>query len=223
MTKQLDFLYIATVSSKDADTAHRFHKRMAKTADSHLWGRNEEYIKKLIDDGCLFGLWIGAGKKLVALCYVALSKTKSSWEIGGMVVDDTLKQRKIGSILVRFALAHTIVHAEPWEHDQKLIAHVHEGNEEPRRLIDKLGFQYTKTVEIPESENPPATMKRNAVGKVVGDEFEFPPAASKALSTWFHDDLNELMQQLKIEFGFIPGYDLEAFKTALQEIADRYR
>ena len=218
MTKQLD-LYIATVGIKDAKTAYRFHERTAKTSDSHLWGRDESQINKLIEDGCLFGLWIGLGKKLVALCYVAPSKNEKSWEIGGMVVDETLKQRRIGSILVRFALAYTIVYHQPWESDQKLIAHVHEGNYEPRRLIDKLGFKYIKQAEFP---NPPKEMKRNAAGKVIGDEFEFPPAASKKLAAWFHEDLDQLMQQSIIEFGFTPEYNLATFKTALQDISDAY-
>ena len=221
MIKQLDFLYIATVASKDADMAFRFHEKMATTSDSHLVERDEDDFKDLIENGYVFGLWIGLGEKLVALCYVAPSKhDEKSWEIGGMVVDDTLKQRRMGSLLVRFALAHTIVFQQPWENNQRLIAHVQEGNKDPRRLIDSLGFHYVKKVEL---ANPPKSMKRNAEGKVVGDEFELPPAASKALASWFHQELDQLMKQLNVEFGLNPEYDLETLKAALVDIANKYR
>jgi|ERR1041385_1863620 GNAT superfamily N-acetyltransferase len=220
MAEQLESLYIATVASKDAELAYRFHERIAKTEGSHLWARTEDEIKNLIADGSLFGLWVGEEKQLVGLCYATLADNESSWEIGGLTVDDAVKKRGIGSILLRFTLAHTIVYQLPWNNGQTLIAHVHEVNDDPRGIINKLGFKHLRRFEVPESANPPKWMKRNAEGKVVGDEFEFPPEGLNALTAWFHEDLEKMMQQRAVEFGFGYAFNLDDFKADLREISD---
>ena len=222
MTEQLDFLYITIVTSKDAEAAYRFHQRMAANPDSHLWAKTEDEIKTLIEDGTLFGAWMGTDKKLVALCYVTLSDNERNWEIGGLAIDDAVKRRKIGSLLLRFAIAYTLVYDTPWNNGQKLIAHVHQGNQDPRGLIDKLGFRYLRTVEVSESDNPPKWMERNSEGKVVGDEFEFPPSSSKLLIKWFDEELDQFMQQVNVEFGFGYAYNLDDLKCDLREISEAH-
>ena len=220
MLDQLQYLYIATVASKDAEAAYRLHDKISKTDDSHLWARTETEIENLTADGCLFGVWVGEERQLVALCYAALADNELSWEIGGLTVDGAVKRLGLASILLRFTLAHTIVHHEPWKYGQKLIAHVHNDNHSPRGLIKNLGFQYVRTSEVLESDNPPKWMKRNDEGKVIGDEFEFPPAALPALTDWFFDDLEKLMQQVSIEFGFGYAFNLDDFKADLREISE---
>lgn len=220
MAEQLESLYIANVTSKNAEAAYRFHEKITRAEDSHLWARTEVEIKDLIADGCLFGLWVGEEKQLVALCYATLADNELSWEIGGLTVDDTMKRRGVGSILLRFTLAHTVVYQQPWNNGQTLIAHVHEVNDDPRGIINKLGFKHLRRFEVPESANPPKWMKRNAEGKVVGDEFEFPPEAVKTLTAWFHEDLDKLMQQTTMEFGFGYAFNLDDFKADLREISD---
>ena len=217
MAEQLDYLYIAHVTPGERESAYRLHERMATTPDSHLWARTEAEIKTLIDEYSLFGAWVGSDKRLVAICYVTLSDNELSWEIGGMTVDDSVRGLGIGTILFRFVLAHTIVYQEPWVNGQKLLVHIHEGNREPRVLIERLGFQYIKTFEVPESSNPPKWMKRNAQGRVMGEEFEFSAAASKALSDWFYDDLDQLMKQGKLEFGLGDAYRLNDYEYSLDD------
>lgn len=219
MTEKPASLYLANITSKDTEAAYWFHQKIANNENSHLWARTEVEIKALIADGCLFGLWFGEEKRLVALCYATLADNELSWEIGGLTVDDTMKRRGVGTLLLMFALAHTVVYQQPWNNGQTVIAHVHEGNENPRGIINKLGFQHLRRFEVPESANPPRWMKRNAEGKVVGDEFEFPPAALGTLTTWFHEDLDKLMEQTPLEFGFGYAFNLDDFKADLKEIS----
>jgi len=222
MTDQLDFLFLSTVTSKDTEVAFRFHERMATNPDCHLWARREDQIKELIADGTLFGAWIGTDKKLVALCYAALSNNAENWEIGGMAVDASVKRRRIGTVLLQFALAYMIVHEEPWKNGQKLVAHVHESNKDPRDMMVELGFKHVGSIEVSECENPPKWMKRNSDGKVIGDQFEFPPESSKRLIAWFDDELDQLMKELSVEFGFGYAYNLDDFKADLREISEGF-
>ena len=222
MTEQLDFLYLAKVTRKDAEVAYRFHERMAANPDSHLWARPEHQIKELVDDGCVFGAWIGTDRKLVALCYVALSDNEENWEIGGMAVDDTVKRRRIGTVLLQFALAYMIVQEKPWTNSQRFLAHVHESNQDPRAMMEKLGFQYVGPVEVSECENPPKWMKRNAAGKIIGDQYEFPPPSSKRIVAWFDEELDQYMKEVNVEFGLGYAYNLDDFKSDLREISEAY-
>src|SRR5690348_8282394 len=114
MTEELESLYVANVTSSEAEAAYRFHQNIANTENSHLWARSEAQIKALIADGCLFGVWVGQEKRLVALCYATLADNELSWEIGGLTVDDNMKRRGVGTLLLRFTLAHTIVYQQPW-------------------------------------------------------------------------------------------------------------
>ena len=224
MTEQRDILFLAKVTRKDAEVAYHFHERMAANPDSHLWARSEHQIKKLIKDGCVFGAWMGTDKKLVALCYVALSDNEENWEIGGMAVDDTVKRRKIGTVLLQFALAYMIVHEEPWntKNNQRVIAHVHESNQDPRSMMEKLGFRAVGSVEVSECENPPKWMKRNTAGKIIGHQYEFPPASSKRLAAWFDEELDQYMKEVNVEFGFGYAFNLDDFKADLREISESF-
>ena len=85
-----------------------------------------------------------------------------------------------------------------------------------------LGFRYLRTVEVSESDNPPKWMERNSEGKVVGDEFEFPPSSSKLLIKWFDEELDQFMQQVNVEFGFGYAYNLDDLKSDLREISEAH-
>jgi GNAT superfamily N-acetyltransferase len=219
MAQLPDSLYIANLTSRDAEVAYDFHQRIAAAQYSYLWARTEVEIKALISDGSLFGVWCGKDRQLVALCYSTLAENELTWEIGGLAVDDTVKNRGIGTILLQFTLAHTVVYQQPWNNGQKVIAHVHEVNDDPRGIIEKRGFRFVKRFEVPESANPPKWMKRNVEGKVVGDEFEFPPEALQGLIGWFDEDLARLMQQMTLDFGFGYSFNLDDFKSDLREIS----
>ena len=98
---------IAQVRSVEAAEAFAFHKTKAKS-DSHIWPRTTEQLQQYIDDGCLFGIWRENPNEFVAQAYMMLED--SVWEFGGLLVDGAVRNFGIGSILSRFALAHTMVY-----------------------------------------------------------------------------------------------------------------
>jgi RimJ/RimL family protein N-acetyltransferase len=209
------------VSSKFAADAFSFHQ-LISSSNEHIWPRTEEQIKRYAESGELFAVRIASTQEFVGLCYVTLDET-NQWEVGGVTVADEVQKFHLGSVLVRFALAHTIAYQRPWHYGQKIIAHVHEDNQKPRNLLTRIGFEFAKKVEVP-GDVAPATMKRNAEGKVCGDEFEFLPNAVVGLQGWF-----ELDSSLMLADGHTPAIfenppgGLESIRESLREAADELR
>jgi GNAT superfamily N-acetyltransferase len=75
----------------------------------------------------------------VGLVYAILDVGAATWEVGGLAVAESSQGLGIGTLLMRFALAHTIVYEQPWQNGQELITHVHEANMDPRRILKRLG------------------------------------------------------------------------------------
>jgi GNAT superfamily N-acetyltransferase len=205
---------LATVSSRHAAAAYQFHKKIAET-NAHIWPREERQIEEMAHEGALFGLWCGG--VIVALVYATREEGSSVWEVGGLTVDKIHQKRGFGTLLVRFALAHTLAFQEPWRYGQEIVAHVHEANDEPRRLLTNLGFERSRSVTIPGTDAP-ASMRRDAQGNVVGDEFTLPRNAIHSLARWFRDDFDKVAHDegLVIDLG---KASLETLRTALEAIA----
>jgi hypothetical protein len=119
----------------------------------------------------------------VGLCYVHLDESKSEWELGGIIIGDSVRKLGLGSVLARLALCHVIATQRPWKYGQKIIAHVHEANPKPRNMLAAVGFKPDGQEVYEDSEAPPS-LARNSDGKVVGDKFHFPPESLIGLVEW---------------------------------------
>ena len=214
MGERLSFR-VAKVISSDAADAFRFHKAVAAD-NSHIWPRTEAQIQEYTNDGCLFGVWRTDNDELVALVYVVLDG--NTWELGGLTVDGSVQKGGIGTTLARFALAHTMAYEQPWEYGQELIAYVHEANQDPRNLLDRLGFKFVERIEIPD-DDAPASMKRNTAGKLVGDKFHFTQEGLQKLSHWFNEEFNGTLRSSNtaVKFDLGPS-SFEYLKQALREM-----
>ena len=213
MTQDLTAFWLANITPEWARDAYRFHKSTAEN-DPHIWPRTEDQIRTFIEDGSLFGAW--REDKLVALCYAAFSEKENVWEIGGLTVDPSVRAQGIGTILVRFTLAHTLVYNQPWANGQEIVSHVHEDNNKPRGILDKVGFKYSRPVELLDDEAP-RSMKRNSEGKVVGHEFEYTPEGLKSLAEWFKQDFDKLNIEFKLGLA-----NVDHVRAALDEMASQY-
>jgi ribosomal protein S18 acetylase RimI-like enzyme len=203
------------VSSREAKDAFNFHQSIS-SSDEHIWPRNQEQIEQFCNDGELFGVRKASSGEYVGLCYVHLDKDHE-WEFGGLTVLEAARGLQLGSVLTNFALAHTIANQRPWTYGQEIIAHVHEANQKPRNLLQRVGFQRIDTVTVPR-ENAPASMKRNADGNIVGDKFQFPRKSLGQLATWFDKEFNGTLGDgvTKAIFEVRPG-GLDNLKEALRE------
>jgi FR47-like protein len=203
---------ISRVSSAEATEAFRFHKTKAES-DSHIWPRTTDQLQRYLDNGCLFGGWRSDTNDLVALVYMALEDT--TWELGGLLVDSSVRKLGFGSILASFALAHTMVYEQPWANGQEIIAHVHEANDAPRNLLVRLGFVFDRKIEAP--ADAPASMKRNAEGKVTGDLFRFTKEGLQLLSQRFNEKYDGTTADGKMLIVFDLGpASIDDLRRALQ-------
>ncbi len=211
MVQDLTAFCLAAVTPEFFRDAYKFHKAVSEN-DPFIYPRTEEQVKTFIDDGSLFAAW--SQGEIIGICYAALDEKEKIWEIGGLAVDPSVQGQGIGTILMAFALAHTIVYGQPFLNRQSIISHVHEENDKPRRIMDKIGFKYTKPVELEDHEAPPS-MKRNAEGNVIGDEFEFTPEGLKSLAEWFiKQDFDKLNIEFKMDLA-----NIDHVRTTLDELA----
>jgi GNAT superfamily N-acetyltransferase len=207
------------VTSGLAVTAFEFHNSIA-SHNEHIWPRNEEQIRQYAQDGYLFAVRMARTDEFVGLCYV-IPGDSTCWEVGGLAVADEARKFHLGSVLVRFALAHTIAYQSPWRYGQKIIAHVHESNEKPRNLLKLLGFEFSKPVQV-SGKDAPASMKRNSEGNVCGDEFDLPRKAVIELQEWFERDTAVMLADGETVSIFdVPPGGLDGLRESLrEEVAD---
>jgi GNAT superfamily N-acetyltransferase len=211
------------VPSSDAETAFAFHKQIA-TNNSHIWPRDHDYIKQLAEDDCLYGVRRGESGEYVALCYAVLDETQHEWELGGLVVEPSVQKLGIAAVLARFALANTMVFEQPWSTGDEIIAYVHEANDDPRKLLGKLGFRHAGTIEVPSGVAPPG-MKRNADGNLVGDKFIFTIEGLEQLSKWFDKEFDGTLDHGKAtaQIRLNSLMSVEQLKESLRDLANRRR
>ena len=177
----------AQVPSTAAENAFEFHRNFA-SKDPHIHPRIESEIMEFAQSGHLFGVRRKNPNEFVGLCYVVQDSAESNWQLGGLTV--TLQKEGIGELLVRFALAHTIVYGvllQEGKWVQKIIAYVRKDNHAPRRLLTSLGFEHSGT-DVFSHEDAPAWMERNRErGNFVFDEFTFTHVGLRQLAAWFSE------------------------------------
>lgn len=151
----------------------------------------------------MFGAVVTGTIQFVALCYVALDSNEKEFELGGLVTDPALHGLGLGTFLARFALAHTLAFQRPWNYGQTVIAHVHEANDEPRRILEHLGFGFPSKVEVPDAIAPPS-MRKNEEGKLIGHKFVLQSRAANTLGTWletFNGKLGKTEAEAILDLG----------------------
>jgi hypothetical protein len=180
------FLF-AQVPSTAAEDAFEFHQAFA-SKDPHIHPRIVSEIEQFAQSGHLFGVRRKNTNEFVGLCYVVQASAESNWQLGGLTV--TIQKEGIGELLVRFALAHTIVYGvllQEGKWVQKIMAYVRNDNYAPRRLLRSLGFGHSGT-DVISHENAPAWMERNReLGNIVFDEYTFTLDGVRKLATWFSE------------------------------------
>lgn len=148
-------LRVSAVPLNQADEAFAFHLTVAQT-DEHIWPRTSQDLQHFAEEGLLFGARRAdtTTQELVALCYVK-REGESEYEIGGLAVASEFQKIGIGTLLIRFALAHVIVYESPLQNQESIVAFVHESNNSPRGLLKILGFEQTGSpVEVPGATAP---------------------------------------------------------------------
>lgn len=161
-----------------------FHQRRLT---EHLWPRTRAEFKALTEANALYqALETTAGdERLVGLCYISpgvepLLPGTERHEFGGFYVEDSCRGCGVATALGKLAISNQFAFDPP---RGRLVAHVHESNELPRRVLTRLGF-FRNGEETPPPDAAPKMMRRNARGEVVGHLYEFDRAALIAFADW---------------------------------------
>lgn len=172
---------------EQAPEAHEFHEEYIS---EYLWPKTQEHFEALAESGGLFRVLDAATGTMVGVCYIDEGTEPDGgsqrWEFGGIFVNSEYRKYGIGSTLGKICISnHLVMNAT--DDDARLIAHVHEFNEAPRRMLtQQLGF-VENGQETPPDEVAPPNMKRNDEGHVVGDLFEFRRSVFDDFADFFEE------------------------------------
>jgi len=226
MVTQTFTVSIAIARHEDVAAVHKFHQNQA---NEFIWPRTTDELYQLADVGSLFiALASDAStndEHIVGMCYVKEGEEPKGgrrWEFGGICVSDEFQGYGLGSAMGLLAISSHYIH-EPPQKEERLIAHVHEDNSLPRRMLEaQLGFVQVGQ-EIPPSEVAPPELQRNAEGQVVGDLYEFRTSSLDAFADWletFEDQIEgkrgDVTTKLNLRFF---KENLDAAIEALRDIA----
>jgi RimJ/RimL family protein N-acetyltransferase len=211
----------------DAERIHEFHREFNTV---HIWPKTLEDFEELAELECLFGIEDCSTNDIVGVGYVAPGKSPtgdSRWEVGGLFVNEDARRHGLGSALGKVCISNLFAFSTP-EKGEKVIAHVHEFNPHPRRMLKNLGFSKVGQ-ETPPPEIVPESMERNKDGLVVGDLFQFDPSKLNDFADWF-EGWNETKGVLTGKEGIesklqidVAGFKkhFEGMIAALREIAQQ--
>ena len=216
MSDSNPWVTIGIVDPEQGPKVYQWHRGFA-AADDHIFPRPVESFEQLAEEGQLLYAANARGDYL-GLAYFRLDGSK--WEIGGLMVDTREKQHGIGGALTRLTLGHVLFEENPLERGEKIVAHVHAENNDPRPLIEQsLKFHHTEHIEVPTAKLP--GLKANASGLVVGDEFELTvPDTLLALATWCETWGGKLKDDRPVRVVLRDGVSLAMWAVAFRQMAD---
>ncbi|HEY3399092.1 MAG TPA: hypothetical protein VGK03_00540 [Geothrix sp.] len=156
----------------------------------YLWPRSLDQIRDLSRQECLFEVVerTGTTNIIVGACYITHAKEieppfAERNEFGGIYVSDDCRGLGLATALGFVAIGNLFMVDPP---KGRLIAHVHEENSLPRRVLKQQGFVQNGQ-EIPPRSVVPLSMKRNKDGDVVGDLFVFDTTSLTTIADWIHN------------------------------------
>lgn len=152
----------------------------------YLYPRELEDMEKLIESESLYEVIETASEaELVGVCYVihATAPEKRD-EFGGIFIRDDVRDLGVATVLGRCAISNHLAWSPSRE---RMIAHVHEFNSEPRAFLQQwLGFVRNGEEVLPDEAVKPS-MEKNKDGKVVGHLFEFQRKTLADFADWFQN------------------------------------
>lgn len=159
---------------RERDPTFAFH---LAHADEYIWPRTAQEFERLIDELLVY-IVLAPDGSLRGLCYVR--EENGEWEFGGVYLEPVVRGRGLARVLGHSALGTAFALQRP----ERLIAHVHEFNEAPRKLLPALGFRVTGEKAMPPVDLAPETMRRNANGEIVGDVYEYDRSSLICTIEW---------------------------------------
>lgn len=211
-------ILFSALEADDCLAAYQWHRGFSAANDA-LFPRDQDDFQSLVMEGSVWAAKSPNGDYL-SLAYSTFNEDKRVCEIGGLMVARQARKQGLGGNIMRLALGHALVEENLLDVGARVISHVIEGNDDPRRLItDGLKFRHVSAVRIPDSELPGL---RARDGFVHGDEFELTkPDSLNALAKWARSwtgQLNGSVAHVELR----SGVKMTDWAEALEDLASRH-
>lgn len=203
------------LTPSDGRGAYQWHRGYAASND-HLFPRSWAAYERMASDG---QIWCAKDVNGDFLALAYSNHDHDAYEIGGLMVAVQETAKGIGSTITRLTLGHLLFEENPLENGQRVIAHIHALNNEPRALFEQvLKFKRTDHIVVPGSELP--GLKTNAEGNVEGDELTLlNPDTLLDLAGWCRRWPSKLKDGRTAEIHFREGISLQVWADAFEEMA----
>jgi hypothetical protein len=212
-------ILFSALEAEDCLAAYHWHRGFSGANDA-LFPRDHDHFQSMVMDG---SVWAAKSPSddFLALAYSTYDEANRVCEIGGLMVVQQVRSQGLGGTIMRLALGHALVEENLLDAGARIVAHVLEGNDDPRHLITEgLKFHHVEAVRIPEDRLPGL---RSRDGFVHGDEFELTkPDSIVVLAGWARAWTGELTgHAAHIELR--SGVQMNDWADALDELATRHR
>ncbi len=214
-------------STPIANRANAYHFHL-KNLNDFLLPRSEERFEKMIGEREVYEAFDHTSQSIVGICYITkdleLCKKSSRAEFGGVFVHEDYRKSDLPFALASFAISKFSL--DNMTDIGRLIAHVHQYNKSPLKLMKRLGFKCSGA-EIPPLEYV-KDMKKNSDGYVIGFLFVF----------WkkFYVDMGHFFKTLerqqfeirlkdgsfaKVKFDFYEGTEWGKFTQSVKSLSKK--
>lgn len=208
---------IRIVDSSEVGRAHAWHSGFAAANDA-LFPRKPEDFERLAFSRSLWCA-ITSEDEIMAMSYVD-SEDDRIIEAGGLMVAAQARGTGLGTAIFRAPLAHFVMTERPqcWRNPPTIIAHILQGNDMPRRIIEETGFVFAHPVERSGDELP--GLRQCEDGMVRGDELHLDwSLALPALAGWAGTWTGALRDGRAIDVLMLDGETMADLAIGLAEMA----
>lgn len=149
-------------------------------AGQYLWPKTLEDLQRFAEDGLLYELTLN--EVIIGCCYISADNKpegSQTYEYGGVFLLPEYRNQGLAGALGKICIANLFVTDTC---SPNLIAHVHQDNNDPRSLLQALGFEYKETIQVPIDKAPSNMPSKD--GFVYGDEFNFNMLQLAKIADW---------------------------------------
>lgn len=206
------------LDTAEVGRAHAWHSGFAASNDSLYPRTKATFADMVLDRQCWCA--ITDDDEILGLSYCYVEDHQREVEIGGLMVAAKARNQGIGDYLFRLPLIQFLVNEQPqgWSPVPTIVAHVIKGNEKPRGLIARTGFEFAKPVKIPGEKLP--GLRTEDDGFVYGDEYHLPlPGSLDTLASWLEGEKGKLRDDTPCSVRLLEGESLTLWAEALRSMA----